>query len=293
MRQHLTIGALIATSIVVLAILGSIAGAQQRGHDPSITQGIQCNACHTPEGWGVTGTVRGGAGFDHSETGFPLTGRHDGLACTSCHRGETQTRRDCGSCHQDFHQRRLGQSCDDCHSSRSWTATRALELHRSTRLPLTGMHAIAACTDCHTRPGERPYSATPAECYACHEAEYRDRTVHPNHDGSAGGMPFTRDCAACHRANAWSPAFVDPSVLPGRMPLTAPRSHDLRFPISFGPHRGASCTSCHLSQAAPAAVLCTSCHAHSPVRIRQQHPSTPVPASGAGCLVCHPGGRAR
>jgi hypothetical protein len=288
--------ALAASAIVVLialGVLGSIAGAQQRGHDASITSGVECNACHTPEGWDVMGSVRGGSGFDHARTGFPLTGQHDGIPCTECHVGQRQTRRDCNSCHADPHQRRLGQSCTRCHSAQSWTATQAIELHRLTRLPLTGMHAIAACTDCHRRPQERSYSATPAECYACHENDYRNPAVHPNHDGSAGGTPLPRDCAACHRANSWTPAFVDPTVLPGASPLTAPRTHDIRFAISFGPHRDAPCNSCHLSLAAPAAVGCTGCHAHSTVRLRQQHPRNPAAATGAGCLSCHPGGRAR
>ncbi|MBW2460453.1 MAG: hypothetical protein JRH11_02320 [Deltaproteobacteria bacterium] len=285
--------AAVAAAVAVVAAVGSNAGAQRRGHDPSIARGIECSACHTPSGWGVTAGVSGGAGFDHADTGFPLTGRHGRVACNGCHQAERQTRRDCTTCHEDPHQRRLGQSCDRCHSARGWNRTRAVDMHRLTRLPLTGMHVLAACTDCHTRTSEREYSATPAECYACHEREYRDSTVHPNHDGTAGGTPFPRDCAACHRANSWSPAFVDPTVLSRSSPLTAPRSHDMRFPVSFGAHSGAPCQSCHLSQRVPAAVACTGCHVHSPLILRRQHPTQTVSSSGAACLSCHPGGRAR
>jgi hypothetical protein len=277
----------------VAAVLGSMAGAQRRGHDASITRGIQCGACHTPSGWAVTGSVRGESGFDHGRTGFPLSGRHRRLSCTGCHQPEQQTRRACNGCHQDVHQRRMGQSCDRCHSASGWQRTRAIDMHRSTRLPLTGMHVLAACTDCHTRTTSRSYSSTPAECYACHENEYRDATVHPNHDGTSGSAPFPRDCGACHRADGWSPAFVDPSVLPRSSPLTAPPTHDLRFAISFGSHRGAPCASCHLSPRATAAVACTGCHAHSPLMLRRQHPSGVVASTGGACLSCHPGGRAR
>jgi hypothetical protein len=71
----------------------------------------------------------------------------------------------------------------------------------------------------------------------------------------------------------------------------APRTHDLRFPISFGKHRGASCTSCHVSLARPQIVRCDGCHAHSPVRLRRQHQR--VTAAVGSCLGCHPGGAAR
>jgi hypothetical protein len=295
MKGRLLFACAAALTLAGVAALGSMAGAQRRGHDSSITQGIECNACHTPEGWGVTGSVRGESGFDHSRTGFPLSGRHRAVGCTSCHQPEQRVRRNCNSCHQDPHQRRLGQSCDRCHTAEGWYQTRAIDIHRRTRLPLTGMHVLAACTDCHRRTGERWYSATPAECYACHENEYRDSTVHPNHDGTAGGTPFPRDCAACHRADGWTPAFVDPTALPRSSPLTrsAPRTHDLRFAISFGSHRDAPCRSCHLSEPATAAVACTGCHAHSPLMVRQQHRSGPVATNASACLSCHPGGRAR
>ncbi len=297
-----------AAVLLVPAAIGTFAGAQDRGHEGSITEGIECSACHTPEGWRVGGSVRGDSGFDHARTGFPLTGRHQTVACTSCHVPGQRARRECASCHQDDHQGRLGRSCDTCHSAVSWRRTNAIELHRMTRLPLTGMHVLAACTDCHRRNSEREYSAAPAECYACHEAEYNRVDVHPNHNGSTGSPAFSRDCSACHRAIAWSPAVVDPSALPGSGALTsgaltsgaltsgalgASDSHDLRFPISYGSHRGAPCSSCHVARDVPTAVACTGCHAHSPLRLRSQHRTVVVPLDGSSCLGCHPGGRGR
>jgi hypothetical protein len=293
MRRRVT-GALVAgLSIAVATVGGSLAGAQRRGHDQSITEGIECGACHTPEGWRVSGSVSGDTGFDHARTGFPLSGRHRAVPCTGCHVPGQETTRECASCHEDFHQGRLGRACDRCHSAISWQRTQPIELHRLTRLPLTGMHVLAQCTDCHLSGNERVYSAAPAECYACHSTEYHRIDVHPTHDGSAGDPPFSRDCSLCHRANAWSPAVVDPTVLPRSSGLTAPSNHDIRFPVSFGPHRGASCESCHVSLDVPRAVACTGCHEHSPLRLRALHRGTTFTLDGGACLSCHAGGRGR
>jgi hypothetical protein len=267
------------------------------GHG-SITADIPCSACHTPEGWTVQGgSSESAGGFDHARTGFPLSGRHLGAGCTDCHRPDREIGRDCVGCHRDQHEGRLGQDCARCHTSIAWTDTRGMEIHRLTRLPLTGMHAIAACTDCHRRTEGRQYGAVPAECFACHENDYRRPDVHPDHQGSDASPPFSRDCARCHRTSGWSPAIVDPSTL-GRSSggLTAARPgrrHELRFPITRGPHRGASCASCHEDLRAPTAVRCTGCHAHNPVRVRRQHRTVSPGTDGRGCLGCHPGGVVR
>lgn len=260
------------------------------GHG-SITADLPCSACHTPEGWSIQGSSAEG-GFDHSRTGFPLAGRHRAVACVSCHQPGRRIGRDCVSCHQDQHQARLGQDCARCHSAIGWTDTRDLEIHRLTRLPLTGMHAIAACTDCHRRTEDRQYSAVPAECFACHEDEYRRPDTHPSHVDGA----FSRNCQECHRTSGWSPAIVDPTALgrtSGGLTERAPARHELRFPITRGSHRGAACASCHEDRQIPTAVRCDGCHAHNPVQLRRQHRTVSAGTDGRGCLGCHPGGMTR
>src|SRR5688572_14389346 len=42
------------------------------GHG-SVTEGMDCAACHTPDSWKQVVQATDGAGFDHSKTGFPLT----------------------------------------------------------------------------------------------------------------------------------------------------------------------------------------------------------------------------
>ena len=305
----------IAVAVLAAAACAGIAGAQRgprarsetadtpreragpsrpRDEAGSITESIECSACHTTEGWAVAGAGAGSSdtGFDHAITGFPLGGRHRTVPCTGCHVPGRSISRDCASCHRDEHDGRLGSACDSCHGATSWHRTDAIAMHRRTRLPLTGMHALADCTECHQQSTGHRFTNVPADCFACHQDDYLRPDVHPNHGGTAGSPPFPRDCSMCHAPSGWSPAFVDPAILPRSSGLVAPDGHDLRFAISFGPHRGTDCASCHVSTAVPAAVECTGCHAHSVARIASVHAS-PVPTDGRACLSCHPGGAAR
>ena len=237
-------------------------------------------------------------GFDHSKTGFPLTGLHTNVACVSCHLPKRPTpSRECSTCHADFHRGRLSQSCDKCHSATGWKVTRPLEIHRLTRFPLTGMHALADCNECHLRAADHQWAGTPVQCFGCHDKEYNQPNLRPAHQGPGVTEPFSRDCSICHRAIAWVPAFVRPTatgIAPGalRAESAPPPRHDLRFPISFGPHRTATCTDCHASEKVPQAVRCTGCHAHEPLALARLH-KQPVSMLGGSCLACHPGGARR
>ncbi len=265
---------------------------QKSPHRASITKGLDCSTCHTPSSWRLMPGGSSGGGFDHAVTGFPLSGRHQQTACTACHTGERKITRQCVGCHEDSHRRRLGQNCDRCHSARSFRDVRAIEQHRRTRLPLTGMHALADCSECHQRSSQGQFSGAPADCYACHVSDYRRTDIHPLHVGAAGQPAFPKECAQCHRATSWAPAFV-PASFQFRLtqsPL-ATRSHDLSFPISVGKHRGLECGDCHVALEAPRLVRCTGCHSHNPVRVAQQHRRMgPVRER---CVHCHRGGRAR
>jgi hypothetical protein len=264
-----------------------------------ITAALACSACHTTSGWKTqAGGGTGEGGFDHSKTGFPLTGLHTSVACVSCHLPKRPTpSRECSSCHADFHRGRLSQSCDKCHSAVGWKVTRPLEIHRMTRFPLTGMHALADCNECHLRAADHQWSGTPVQCFGCHDKEYNRPNLRPTHQGPGVMQPFSRDCSVCHRATSWVPAFIrltatgiSAGALHGDTP--PPPRHDLRFPISFGPHRTATCADCHASEKVPQAVRCTGCHAHEPLTLSRIH-KQPVSMLGGSCLSCHPGGARR
>jgi hypothetical protein len=276
------------------ATVSRVATAPQ-GH--GFSDAVPCSACHSTTAWRSTDGVGGGGGatlkFDHSTTGFPLTGQHTHASCVSCHSSNRPIKRECASCHEDFHRGRLGQGCDKCHVPAGWRVTRPLEIHRRTRFPLTGMHVLADCTQCHLRASEQRFTDAPIGCYGCHQQDYRRPGIFPVHVGSATAAPLPRDCSLCHKALAWVPASV-PANLVGSIgsPLqtqAAPPNHDVRFPIGFGSHRTATCSDCHTSLAVPRAVRCIGCHAHDPVLLLQEH-KQPIATGGASCLGCHPGG---
>lgn len=274
---------------VTLAAAAPPAAEDTSAHK-SFADAVPCSACHSTTAWKSKDGVSGAApGFDHATTGFPLTGQHTKVSCVSCH-GAATIKRDCVTCHEDSHRGRLSQSCDRCHSPTGWRVTRPLEVHRMTRFPLTGMHVLADCTQCHVRASEQRFTDAPVECYACHQQDYRRPGIFP-HQATATTPALPRDCSMCHRSIAWVPANV-PGLASSSAPLESqslPSNHDLRFPVSSGSHRGAACNDCHMSTAAPRAVRCVGCHTHDPTVLMQQH-KRPMATDGASCLTCHPGG---
>jgi hypothetical protein len=284
-----------AMSLLLAASLGCAPSpAEEASRDPhprSIAEGMDCANCHTTDSWKISGRTSGTSGFDHDKTGFPLSGEHGKVACTDCHVDGQAVTRDCASCHKDPHNGRLGLGCDSCHSSRSFVVTDAIAIHRKTAFPLDGMHVLADCSECHRRPVEKGFVDAPRDCFACHEAEYMNANVHPNHRGTPDSPPFPRDCAVCHRTMGWVPATVDPGALGLAVSTSALSNHDARFPVSFGPHRGAECNSCHLSLESPWVLSCTGCHEHSPAAVTRRH-RQPVSTDARACVGCHPGGMA-
>ena len=177
----------------------------------SFTSAVSCSACHSTTAWKSKDAAGGGVKFDHATTGFPLTGQHMNASCVSCHNSTVQLKRACASCHEDFHRGRLAQACDDCHVPAGWKVTRPLQIHRMTQFPLTGMHVLADCTQCHLRASEQKFTDAPVECYGCHQQDYQRPGIFP-HTGSATMAPLPRDCTLCHRAVAWVPANVPASA---------------------------------------------------------------------------------
>lgn len=266
-------------------------GENQHPHEGSIAERVDCANCHSTDGWKLEGQ-RGSSegGFDHATTGFPLTGEHRKVGCADCHAPGVEVRRACNSCHEDIHQGRLGGFCDSCHNARDFQLVDAVDLHRDTQLPLTGMHVLAACSECHLRTTDRSFSHVPADCYACHAKEYHRPDLLPIHQGSSTTPAFSTHCGQCHSAIAWSPAIVAPGgIADTSSPLTDLSNHEAVFPIATGVHRDAPCASCHQAPDAPFMVSCIGCHAHQPARIVAVH-KQPVALDGRACITCHPGG---
>ena len=205
------------------------------------------------------------------------------------------------SCHVNPHQKRMSGRCESCHSSRRWDDIEAFEIHRRTRFPLTGMHALAACTECHlTQQREAMDDGSERllllPCVGLSGSQHSSES--PRHRNFASFPRTARNVTGSRRGvrrssiraplRAQRPALVST----GLGGMVVPADHDRLFPVSRGPHRGAPCNSCHTSARTPRLVRCTGCHAHNPVKLQQQH-GRRVSSSGVSCLGCHPGGTAR
>jgi hypothetical protein len=212
-----------------------------------------CAVCHNTVSW-TTAT------FDHSATGFALTGMHispSPTPCISCHvsNNYTLTSTACYGCHVAYWQSTatLGAAvpnhmtsgypttCESCHTTTSWLG--AVFNHNTTPFPLTGAHINVACNQCHTSS-----TPPPLDCYSCHVTQWQS-TVSlalstssvPNHI-TAGFVPAT--CASCHTTDSWLGAVFNHAAT--------------RFPLT-GAHTSVACNLCHLSSAPPP-LDCYSCH---------------------------------
>lgn len=151
--------------------------------------GSRCESCHTDAQW--RSTV-----FDHNLSAFPLTGRHMGVSCKSCH--ETNRFKDaakeCVACHlkADKHKARFGERCEACHNTRAWS-TWSFNHDTRTRFALAGRHLKTSCESCHksTAPKGKPIAPIAGTCIACHRQD-------DTHDGQFGVR-----CEQCHGVDSW------------------------------------------------------------------------------------------
>jgi len=149
--------------------------------------GEDCLACHD-------GTGRDGAGFDHSKTSFPLTGKHAKVACPDCHASAQsrsdlqQTPHDCYSCHakDDKHDGAYGRQCEDCHKTSAWDDV-TFE-HSVFPLDHGSEERKATCQTCH------PSGTDTYTCYGCHE--HTTSNVLAQHEGRS--LTELQDCVRCH-----------------------------------------------------------------------------------------------
>ncbi|WP_372605544.1 hypothetical protein, partial [Actibacterium sp.] len=210
--------------------------------------GTECATCHQETGWADLKS------FDHAKTGFELLGGHAKTPCGDCHVGEVWKglSKTCADCHrlQDVHRSTMGAKCDSCHGTTKWQEVR-FKHDTDTKFALTGAHAKAACTSCHT--GDAYATDLPLECSDCH----RDDDPHQGELGKA--------CATCHTTEDWRGTVAFDHGLT-RMPL-------------IGLHVLTPCEECHIDQTFQQAdISCASCHVAD-----DPHKGT----LGKDCESCH------
>ena len=268
-----------------------------------------CSNCHNTVSF-LTAT------FDHSTTGWPLTGSHQlapagkVVACTDCHTGNnynlTAANTDCYGCHQTAWNSTttIGGSvpnhitagfstsmCSTCHDTVLWTDGKFD--HSTTGFPLQGPHMLPprttvtgaigpmvnACTDCHIG-GNYAAGYPTTDCYGCHQSYFTNAQTYgtnvPNH--IAASYPTT--CISCHTTwvtTAWLGAVFNHTA----------------FRI---PHQGSSCSDCHINSTNYAIFSCiNACHTGNSPHTNQT--STNSRHSGVSgytynatiCVNCHKG----
>jgi hypothetical protein len=205
-----------------------------------------CEQCHDTVQW-TDGK------FDHSTTGFTLTGLHTDppRQCSDCHVNGNYTLNStaCVTCHlKDFEGTTnpnhvsggFAQTCETCHNTSSWL--NATFNHDSTGFPLTGLHTVPprACTDCHVNNN---YTLNNTACVSCHLKDFQG-TTNPNH--VAGG--FAQTCETCHTTAGWTPASFDHNSV--NFPLTGAHTVPPR-----------ACVDCHVNNNYNlTTTACVSCH---------------------------------
>jgi len=140
--------------------------------------GGNCQSCHKETRWSDVA-------FDHSKTGFALTGAHHGQSCSECHfrkdpKGIVHQKfiglpGECSACHTDNH---YGQftvngvtDCTRCHTTQDWKAT-GFD-HDKSAFRLEGEHLNVPCAKCHKPQKEGSvfyvnYRIKEFKCESCH-----------------------------------------------------------------------------------------------------------------------------
>src|SRR6266404_4988653 len=230
-----------------------------------------CSTCHNTISWTA-------AAFDHSTTGWALTGSHQMapagkvVACTDCHVGNNYTftvaNTDCYGCHQAAWQSTTTMGgavpnhitagfptsqCSTCHDTVLWSTGKFD--HSTTGWPLQGAHVTTPCASCHM--GATPFGLTAAntDCYGCHQAAWLSTQTLggqvPNHIAAK----FSTTCLSCH--TTW--------VTTGWLGATLSAAQHTWFRI---PHHGSVCSDCHQVSTDYAQFTCIMCHtvptAHRP-----------------------------
>jgi len=146
--------------------------------DPKFYPEGRCTVCHNETKW--SDIV-----FDHSVTGFALTGAHKSEGCRVCHFKTYSTGTfvqkfsglsvACQECHKDNHQNQFAENgvttCTLCHSTTNWKASEFD--HNKTAFKLDGKHAGVACNKCHKpeKDGNEKYilyKIKDFKCESCH-----------------------------------------------------------------------------------------------------------------------------
>ena len=244
-------------------------------HTPKAAEA--CTSCHTVATWRTRK-------FDHATTKFALLGKHITVACVECHVRPalqvTPKYDTCAACHVDPHKGAFKQDCKSCHNEQSFA--KAPFDHTTTKFALTGKHAPAACTACHTslaKTAQRTAKAATitvdfgglkTACASCHD------DVHRADLGAA--------CETCHTTERFAVATY---------------THRTASGFFADGHAQATCVSCHARAGAASvadlqkartlvpAVVSAAMTTNAATPVHGVFVSTKFTATAQACATCH------
>jgi hypothetical protein len=153
---------------------------RHNGSFAALMKNRSCDFCHITEDWNHVI-------FDHSQTKFPLAGKHASVPCRTCHvkKNDSEnpqyqgTSSKCSDCHADPHQQQFseskGETCSICHTPVSWNNL-IFDHNIQSSFQLTGAHTKIACTSCHPQEQQDGkffirYKPKASKCEACHQGK--------------------------------------------------------------------------------------------------------------------------
>lgn len=225
-------------------------------HSSSEVKNKNCWACHSEHhGRNFRIINFNPDNFNHSKSGFDLTGSHSKLKCNECHQSkfisDSKIKKrnktylglstNCNSCHQDHHNGSLGNNCETCHSTEKFSIVESFD-HNKTAFKLVGAHEKVECGKCHPKETKDGQTTTKfkglsfSNCAPCHSDP---------HKGAFGS-----DCKSCHSVKSFH--LINESAF----------DHSkTNFPL-IGEHKKVKCNDCHKGGDAikPKFSKCIDCH---------------------------------
>lgn len=194
--------------------------------------------------------------FEHSKTGFKLTGKHLEVECEDCHKPDLiqmeelkensgtflGLSQNCHTCHEDYHQGTLGINCTNCHTTETFKHASKFN-HDSAMFILAGAHQKVECENCHkvVIRNNKNFQVFVGlqfnQCTDCHEDIHRGK--------------FGNNCESCHSTISFK-----------QIKNIEQFDHSkTNFPL-VGQHQFVACRDCHKASLSskPNYKKCIDCH---------------------------------
>ncbi|MEI7490215.1 MAG: cytochrome C [Bacteroidota bacterium] len=203
-------------------------------------KGKNCTSCHSDHHGLAFQIIRfDKEKFNHTLTGYPLSGAHAKKVCKDCHKpdfisnSKIKSKKftylglntNCLPCHKDYHQKTLTAPCQSCHGDASFKPATNFN-HASTKFSLQGMHQTVPCIKCHpvtvtNNVNFQKFAGVQfKQCSSCHPD--------PHHG------QFGVNCMSCHSETSFH-------TVKGISNFDHAKT---RYPLE-NKHQAVACKSCH------------------------------------------------